>query len=43
MLLMGAGMLLRRSRHQRVGYATVYRTLKLLVDSGLASEIRPIA
>jgi Fur family ferric uptake transcriptional regulator len=27
-----------RKRHQRVGYATVYRTLKLLVDSGLASE-----
>ena len=27
-----------RRRHQKVGYATVYRTLKLLVDSGLASE-----
>lgn len=27
-----------RKRHQRVGYATVYRTLKLLVESGLASE-----
>jgi Fur family ferric uptake transcriptional regulator len=27
-----------RRRHNRVGYATVYRTLKLLVDSGLASE-----
>jgi Fur family transcriptional regulator, ferric uptake regulator len=27
-----------RKRHQRVGYATVYRTLKLLVDSGLAVE-----
>jgi len=27
-----------RKRHQRVGYATVYRTLKLLVDSGLAIE-----
>ena len=27
-----------RRRHQRVGYATVYRTLKLLVDCGLAIE-----
>ena len=27
-----------RKRHPRVGYATVYRTLKLLVDSGLAIE-----
>lgn len=27
-----------RRRHPRVGYATVYRTLKLLVDSGLANE-----
>jgi Fur family transcriptional regulator, ferric uptake regulator len=27
-----------RKRHHRVGYATVYRTLKLLVDSGLAVE-----
>jgi Fur family ferric uptake transcriptional regulator len=27
-----------RKRHSRVGYATVYRTLKLLVDSGLAVE-----
>ncbi len=27
-----------RKRHSRVGYATVYRTLKLLVDSGLAIE-----
>jgi Fur family ferric uptake transcriptional regulator len=27
-----------RRRHARVGYATVYRTLKLLVDSGLAME-----
>jgi Fur family transcriptional regulator, ferric uptake regulator len=27
-----------RKRHPRVGYATVYRTLKLLVESGLASE-----
>jgi Fur family transcriptional regulator, ferric uptake regulator len=27
-----------RRRHARVGYATVYRTLKLLVDSGLAIE-----
>src|SRR3954465_8877660 len=27
-----------RRRHQKVGYATVYRTLKLLVDSGLAIE-----
>ena len=27
-----------RKRHARVGYATVYRTLKLLVDSGLAVE-----
>ncbi len=27
-----------RKRHQRVGYATVYRTLKLLVESGLAIE-----
>jgi Fur family ferric uptake transcriptional regulator len=27
-----------RKRQPRVGYATVYRTLKLLVDSGLAVE-----
>jgi Fur family transcriptional regulator, ferric uptake regulator len=27
-----------RRRHAKVGYATVYRTLKLLVDAGLASE-----
>ena len=27
-----------RKRHAKVGYATVYRTLKLLVDSGLAVE-----
>jgi Fur family ferric uptake transcriptional regulator len=27
-----------RKRHPRVGYATVYRTLKLLADSGLAIE-----
>ncbi|MEQ1834767.1 MAG: transcriptional repressor, partial [Candidatus Eisenbacteria bacterium] len=27
-----------RRRHPKVGYATVYRTLKLLVDAGLASE-----
>ena len=27
-----------RKRNKRVGYATVYRTLKLLVDSGLAVE-----
>ena len=27
-----------RKRHAKVGYATVYRTLKLLVDSGLAIE-----
>src|SRR5207237_2427041 len=27
-----------RKRHHKVGYATVYRTLKLLVDSGLAIE-----
>lgn len=27
-----------RKRHPRVGYATVYRTLKLLVESGLAIE-----
>jgi Fur family ferric uptake transcriptional regulator len=27
-----------RKRHPRVGYATVYRTLKLLVDCGLAVE-----
>lgn len=27
-----------RRRHPKVGYATVYRTLKLLVDSGLASQ-----
>jgi Fur family ferric uptake transcriptional regulator len=27
-----------RKRHKRVGYATVYRTLKLLVESGLAVE-----
>ena len=29
-----------RKRHPRVGYATVYRTLKLLVDCGLAIERR---
>jgi Fur family ferric uptake transcriptional regulator len=27
-----------RKRQPRVGYATVYRTLKLLVDSGIAIE-----
>src|ERR1700709_919871 len=27
-----------RKRQPKVGYATVYRTLKLLVDSGLAVE-----
>jgi len=27
-----------RKRNKRVGYATVYRTLKLLVDAGLAIE-----
>ena len=27
-----------RRRHPKVGYATVYRTLKLLVDAALASE-----
>ena len=27
-----------RKRHPKVGYATVYRTLKLLVDAGLAIE-----
>ena len=27
-----------RKRHKKVGYATVYRTLKLLVESGLAHE-----
>lgn len=27
-----------RKRHPKVGYATVYRTLKLLADSGLAIE-----
>ena len=27
-----------RKRHHKVGYATVYRTLKLLVDAGLAIE-----
>lgn len=27
-----------RKRNQRIGYATVYRTLKLLVDSGLANK-----
>ena len=26
-----------RKKHKRVGYATVYRTLRLLVESGLAS------
>jgi Fur family transcriptional regulator, ferric uptake regulator len=29
-----------RRKHPRVGYATVYRTLRLLVDSGLANERR---
>lgn len=29
-----------RRRHQRVGYATVYRTLKLLAECGVASERR---
>ena len=29
-----------RERDKRVGYATVYRTLKLLVDSGLATPSR---
>lgn len=27
-----------RKRHPRVGYATVYRTIKLLVDAGLAAQ-----
>ncbi len=27
-----------RKKHPRVGYATVYRTLRLLLDSGLASS-----
>jgi Fur family transcriptional regulator, ferric uptake regulator len=27
-----------RKRNKRVGYATVYRTLKLLVDAGLATQ-----
>ena len=27
-----------RKRNKKVGYATVYRTLKLLVDSGIASQ-----
>jgi Fur family ferric uptake transcriptional regulator len=27
-----------RKRHNRVGYATVYRTLKLLIDAGIAIE-----
>ena len=27
-----------RKRNKKVGYATVYRTLKLLVDSGLAHQ-----
>jgi Fur family transcriptional regulator, ferric uptake regulator len=27
-----------RKKHPKVGYATVYRTLKLLVDGGLATE-----
>ena len=27
-----------RKRHKRLGYATVYRTLKLLVESGLAQR-----
>jgi Fur family ferric uptake transcriptional regulator len=29
-----------RKRNRRIGYATVYRTLKLLVDSGLAIQRR---
>lgn len=29
-----------RRRHQRVGYATVYRTLKLLAECGVANEQR---
>jgi Fur family ferric uptake transcriptional regulator len=29
-----------RSRNPRVGYATVYRTMKLLVESGVAHERR---
>ena len=29
-----------RGRDQRIGYATVYRTLKLLVESGLAAPSR---
>lgn len=29
-----------RARHPRIGQATVYRTLKLLVDSGLAESSR---
>jgi len=31
---------LARSEHPRVGYATVYRTLKLLTECGLAAERR---
>ncbi len=27
-----------RSNHPNIGYATVYRTMKLLADSGIASE-----
>lgn len=29
-----------RKKHPKVGYATVYRTLRLLVEAGLASERR---
>lgn len=29
-----------KTRHAGVGYATVYRTMKLMADSGLASEHR---
>ena len=32
--------LLVRKAHPRIGYATVYRTLKLLTDAGLAQERR---
>ncbi len=28
-----------RRRHRRIGFTTVYRTLKLLADCGLASEV----
>ncbi len=29
-----------RARHQNIGYATVYRTLKLFSESGIAREIQ---